>query len=328
MEQGCQANDSLPSAEGDHYLRRELYQRIKDGPEIFEFIQSGSLDGIWYWDLDDQEQEWLSPRFKALFGYRDDEVPNTSDWWKEHIFEEDLPAVLENFGKHLEDPDHPYDQVVRYRHRDGSTVWVRCRGLAIRDEQGRPIRLLGAHQDITELMETKQALAVRNAELEATVIRDSLTGLLNRQGILERLDEAVHRARRGRDLAVLFIDLTNFKEVNDTYGHLIGDSVLCAAAGRLDDTIRGSDHVGRLGGDEFLVVLDGVPSATQAHQVAERCLAALMAPLRLPGIQAEEIRCCIGIATFRPADTAETLMKEADAAMYRAKHSESFIHES
>ncbi|MGB1225114.1 MAG: diguanylate cyclase domain-containing protein [Mycobacterium sp.] len=314
-------DQSLPPGEGEHYLRRELYQRVREGDEIFEFLQAGSLDGIWYWDLDDQEHEWLSPRFKELFGYRDDEVPHTSDWWQDHIFPEDLPAVLDNFAKHVENPDHPYDQVVRYRHRDGSTVWVRCRGFAIRDELGRPTRLLGAHQNITELMEAKQALAARNAELEVAIIRDSLTGLLNRKGILECLAGAVERARRGRDLAVLFIDLAEFKALNDRHGHSAGDAILRIAADRLVDTVRDADQVGRLGGDEFLVVLDGAPSATQARQVAERCHAALMIPVALPALPEYEIESSIGIATFESTDTVETLVSSADAAMYAAKKS-------
>jgi PAS domain S-box-containing protein len=132
----------------EHYLKTELYQLIRQDPSIFEFLQSGSLDGIWYWDLEHIEHEWLSPRFKQIFGFEDHEVPNTSAWWQERIFPEDLPIALENFARHCEDPDHPYDHVVRYRHRDGSTVWVRCRGMAIRDD-GRAVRLLGAHTDVT-----------------------------------------------------------------------------------------------------------------------------------------------------------------------------------
>ena len=74
----------------EHYLKTELYQRLKDDPEVFDWIEKGSLDGIWYWDLVSGEQEWLSPKFKEVFGYEDDEIPNTSAWWQENIFEEDL----------------------------------------------------------------------------------------------------------------------------------------------------------------------------------------------------------------------------------------------
>jgi PAS domain S-box-containing protein len=142
----------------DHYLKAELYQRVREDPAIFDFLQDGSLDGIWYWDLDNPEQEWLSPRFKEVFGYTDDEVPNTPEWWQANIFPEDGDRALENFRRHCADPKHPYDQIVRYRHKDGSTVWVRCRGLAIRDDTGRPRRMLGAHTDVTGIKQAEERL--------------------------------------------------------------------------------------------------------------------------------------------------------------------------
>ena len=149
----------------DHYLKTELYALVRKDPAIFEFLQAGSLDGIWYWDVERQEQEWMSPRFKELFGYRDDEIPNTPDWWQANIHPDDLAVALDNFGKHLEDPSHPYDQIVRYRHRDGGTVWVRCRGLAIRDDGGKPIRLLGCHTDVTALKRAEEDLRRQANEL-------------------------------------------------------------------------------------------------------------------------------------------------------------------
>ena len=107
----------------------------------------------------------MSPRFKELFGYRDDEIPNSSSWWMENIFPEDRAVALENFGRHLADASHPYDQIVRYRHRDGGTVWVRCRGLAIRNARGEAIRLLGCHTDVTALKQAEEDLRRRAAEL-------------------------------------------------------------------------------------------------------------------------------------------------------------------
>ena len=152
-------------AQDDHYLKKELYELVRSDPAIFEFLQAGSLDGIWYWDVERQDQEWMSPRFKELFGYRDDEIPNTSEWWQANIFPEDRDVALDNFAKHLADPSHPYDQIVRYRHRDGSSVWVRCRGLAVRNERGEPIRLLGCHTDVTALKRAEEDLRSQAAEL-------------------------------------------------------------------------------------------------------------------------------------------------------------------
>jgi PAS domain S-box-containing protein len=142
----------------EHPLKAELYSLVKANSEIFEFLQAGSLDGIWYLDLEHPGEGWMSERYKSLFGYQDHEIPNNSLWWRGNVFPEDLPAVLDNFARHSADPGVPFDQILRHRHKDGSAVWVRCRGYAIRDGSGKPIRMLGAHTDITAFKRTEQEL--------------------------------------------------------------------------------------------------------------------------------------------------------------------------
>lgn len=156
------------SDDKNFYLRDELYALVRRAPQVFDFLQEGALDGVWYWDIENPEAEWLSPRFKEVFGYSDDEVPNTSAWWQENIFPEDLEIALDNYEKHVADPDHPYDQIVRYRHKDGSTVWVRCRGMAVRNGEGDPIRMIGAHTDVTPLMQMEETIADAYAQLAAS----------------------------------------------------------------------------------------------------------------------------------------------------------------
>ncbi|MFW5811658.1 MAG: PAS domain-containing protein [Alkalispirochaetaceae bacterium] len=142
-----------PDSHGEeHYLKRELYDLVRTEESIFEFLQAGSLDGLWYWDLQNPENEWMSPRFWTLLGYDPDERSHHSSEWQELIAPEDLERATENLTMHLDDPDHPYDQVVRYTHKNGTSVWVRCRGIAIRDSEGKPTRMLGAHNDFTPLM--------------------------------------------------------------------------------------------------------------------------------------------------------------------------------
>ena len=140
-----------------HYLASELEDLIRSDNSIWEFLQRGSLDGCWYWDLENPDQEWMSPEFWKLFGIDPASKSHDPAEWQDIIFPEDGSVALENFHKHCADPNHPYDQIVRYRHADGSTVWVRCRGIAIRDETGKPLRMLGAHNDLTAVKQAEEA---------------------------------------------------------------------------------------------------------------------------------------------------------------------------
>ncbi|MFW8635794.1 sensor histidine kinase [Cribrihabitans pelagius] len=140
-----------------HYLENELSELIRTDPSVWQFIQEGSLDGIWYWDLENPNQEWMSPEMWRLFGVDPASMRHDPAEWQDLINPDDLKQALENFHAHCADPDHPYDQIVRYTHADGSTVWVRCRGIAIRDESGTPIRMLGAHNDLTAVKRAEQA---------------------------------------------------------------------------------------------------------------------------------------------------------------------------
>ena len=149
----------------EHYLKNELYTLLREDATLFEFLQAGALDGIWYWDVEKPEHEWLSPRFWETFGYDPSEKAHRASEWQDMIHPEDLKTALANFEGHCNDPNHPYDQLVRYTHKDGSTVWVRCRGLCIRDASGKVVRMLGAHNDVTALKRAERTLARKNNEL-------------------------------------------------------------------------------------------------------------------------------------------------------------------
>ena len=140
----------------NNYLQEELYQLIRSDEQIFEFIQEASLDGLWYWDLDNPENEWMNEKFWTVLGYDPEEKKHLVSEWQDIIFEDDLAIAISNFKRHCQDPSHPYDQTVRYHHRNGSTVWIRCRGMAIRDENNVAHRMLGAHSDITKQKEIEE----------------------------------------------------------------------------------------------------------------------------------------------------------------------------
>ena len=143
-------------AQDKYYLHAELEAALQQDTVIWEFLRAGSLDGVWYWDLENPDNEWMSPEFWQLFGVDPATKRHSPSEWQDLIFPEDGKLALQNFEKHLLDPTYPYDQTVRYKHADGSTVWVRCRGMAIRYENGKPVRFLGAHVDLTKQMNVKR----------------------------------------------------------------------------------------------------------------------------------------------------------------------------
>jgi PAS domain S-box-containing protein len=133
----------------EHYLKKELYSLVKEDSSIFDFLQEGSLDGLWYWDLENPENGWINSRCWILLGYDPQEKKHLANELQDIIFPEDLQPAINNFNKHCSDSNNPCDQVVRCRHKDGSIVWVRCRGFVIRNENGKPIRMLGVHTNLT-----------------------------------------------------------------------------------------------------------------------------------------------------------------------------------
>ncbi|UTV31033.1 sensor domain-containing diguanylate cyclase [Photobacterium atrarenae] len=244
------------SQDNAHYLKTELYTLLNQESEIFEFLQAGSLDGLWYWDLENPTHEWMSPKFWTLLGYDPTEKQHLAAEWQELIFPEDLQVALNNFKQHCQDPLHPYDQVVRYRHKNGSTVWVRCRGIAIRDSSGKPVRMLGAHNDVTALKQTEEALRRKNLELEQLALRDPLTSLYNRRAFSELLEKELARSIRYQTpFSVAVINVDNFKTFNRNQGFQAGDQMLYSVSKTLLSVARHSDTVARLAGDEFIILM-------------------------------------------------------------------------
>lgn len=164
---------SRPKRAQMHYLESELHALFGEEPQTFEFLQSRATDGIWFWDLESPEHEWMSPGFWRTFGYDPASKPHLSAAWQDMVDPVDLESALVSFEKHCADSAHPYDHVVRYRHRDGSTVYVRCRGFAIRDREGKPVRMLGAHTDVTEQEAARRRAESAEAKLRA--VREAIT---------------------------------------------------------------------------------------------------------------------------------------------------------
>lgn len=181
------------------------------------------------------------------------------------------------------------------------------------------VRMCQSFED--ERQRASEELTSREKELVFLATHDALTGLPNRTLILDRIEQTLTRARLQQEpVAALFVDLDNFKAINDSLGHGTGDELLCAVAERLEGVIRETDALGRLGGDEFVVVADGISLAAGPELIAERLLEAFREPFSL-GPNGENLvhaKASIGIATGVRA-SAEELLRDADIAMYRAK---------
>ena len=156
------------------------------------------------------------------------------------------------------------------------------------------------------------------AKLREMALSDGLTGLANRRGFMETLEKAVSRhARGGPPLALLFLDLDGFKEINDVFGHHVGDLALQTFARRLEGCVRKGDTIARLGGDEFTVLAEGIVSLEQARSIADKIIEAMKPPLEGHKVR---LRASIGISLYKPPADASRFLREADHAMYHAKH--------
>ena len=200
---------------------------------------------------------------------------------------------------------------VDYRHPDGATRVLSISNTGLRTEDGHVLGSLAMVSDVTEQRSAE-------ARLQHQALHDALTGLPNRALFADRLATAEARQERigGRGLAVLFVDLDDFKQVNDTHGHQVGDEVLAAVAGRLAESVRATDTVARLGGDEFAAICED-SDAPIALEVADRVQAALESPVEADG-KLFAVRASVGVA-LSPPHSVTDLLRLADRAMYIAK---------
>ncbi|MBZ5706129.1 MAG: EAL domain-containing protein [Acidobacteriia bacterium] len=306
-------------------IRRQLAER----DQLFQLISENAADMIAVVDTEGHRL-YNSPAYEKVLGYSPEELKTTSSI--EQIHASDRQRVLEaaekarrtGRGERLE---------YRIRHKDGSWRILESTASAIRNEKGETTRLVIVNRDITERKRAEEMLA-HNA------LHDGLTSLPNRALFLDRLQHAFARSERhptSYKLAVLFIDVDEFKVYNDSLGHVAGDELLIQIGQRLTSSLRGVDTISRqveskdavgsmagdtlarLGGDEFAVLLDDIQDPSDGIRVADRIQEKLKAPFQVNG-QEMVISASIGMALRTAAcNQAEDLLRDAEIAMYRAK---------
>ncbi|CAX22483.1 putative diguanylate cyclase (GGDEF)/phosphodiesterase (EAL), with GAF and two PAS/PAC sensor domains [Methylorubrum extorquens DM4] len=277
-------------------------------------LDSGN-DGLFDWNVT-TGKVWYSDRWQTMLGYKPGEIEPHILSWERLVHPDDLHQARTLLTEHFGELSATYSSEHRLRSKSGEYTWVLGRGRVVaRDEQGAPLRMVGTSIDITERKASEQRIAYMARH-------DVLTGLPNRTVFHEHLEQRLAEVRRGRgQAALLCLDLDRFKSINDMLGHPAGDELLCQIATRLRATVRGGDVVVRLGGDEFAIIVSHLDHARQASVLAQRVIDAVGQPLDLGG-HLVTVGISIGIA-FAPTngDTSETLFKNADLALYRAKAS-------
>jgi diguanylate cyclase (GGDEF)-like protein len=231
-----------------------------------------------------------------------------------HVHADDVTALRSALQRHLSGESAHFEHEYRMSYIDGTYRWMLCRGVAVRDETGCPIRMAGSQTDITERRRIQD-------ELSHAALHDSLTGLANRSLFAELLDRALMKTRRASSygFAVLFVDLDRFKLINDSLGHQVGDRFLVAIGKRIYKHLRPGDSLARLGGDEFAVLLEGIRDTQAATTIADRLQMSLLEPFEIDGHEiyaSASIGIAFGDSRYRDSDD---LLRDADIAMYRAK---------
>ncbi|WP_299415730.1 EAL domain-containing protein [Acaryochloris sp. IP29b_bin.148] len=292
--------------------RQSMQQKLQDSEQRLESILNSLDDVVWSAAVDGFQLLYLNPAAEKVHGYAVTSFLNNPDLWSEVVHPADRHQVL-HFFEHLLAAGH---LSIEYRilRPDGEIRWLKNRGHVITDVQEIPIRLDGIIYDITE---QKRA----QAQLLYDAFHDELTGLPNRNLLMERISQSLKRQCRvpNYQFALLFIDLDRFKIINDSLGHTVGDQLLVAIANLLEHCVRSADTVARLGGDEFTILLDGTQGIEDATQVAERILETLTSPFQV-GDHSVFTGASIGITSSHEQYTDATLLlRDADIAMYRAK---------
>jgi diguanylate cyclase (GGDEF)-like protein/PAS domain S-box-containing protein len=275
---------------------------------------SSTGDGLWDWDFENNTA-YFSGRFKEILGFDDHELPDHTATWPVRIHPEDESQVMAAYYDYMHGRIPSFMAEYRIECKTGEWKWVLSRGVLVRQENdGKPRRMIGMLSDISQRKAADEQIW-RHANF------DALTSLPNRRLFRDRLEQKIRKAQRSKEaVALLFIDLDRFKQINDLLGHDAGDLLLIEAARRIESCVRTTDTVARLGGDEFTVILSELDDTRKVETIAQNILDKLAESFQITK-EIVYVSGSIGIALY-PDDalTAEEMIRKADQAMYAAKH--------
>ena len=297
------------SIRNDITARKHMEEEVRKSEELYRLIAENTSDII---SIVNAEGDflYLSPAHKAVFDHDvpDERFHNLFEW----IVEDDRD-IMAFAIQHTYSTRKEYTVECRIQTSRKETIWTESKINPIVDELGNVSKLLFVTRDITDRKQSEELI-------HHLAYHDALTDLPNRRMYTQHLSREIMQAKRFQsNLAVLFLDLDRFKDVNDSFGHDVGDLLLVEAANRLKACLRPTDVVARLGGDEFTVLLSQLTDREEAAALANRIMEALQRPFILQD-HSFNVSCSIGIALYpQDGDNADDLLKRADTALYTVK---------
>lgn len=293
-------------------LARSMTADLAAANQRFELAVEGSQDAIFDWDIGCQEV-FFSRRWATLLGRDLKDIAPRIDTLLSHVASSDVQRVEVMLVEFLQGTSTQLEAEFRLMSSDGKVRWVLLRAAAMRMASGFAKRVSGSVSDISSIKAVEE-------EMRMLVQRDQLTGLASRTRLLERLDHALAKHKKtGLHCAILFFDFDRFKVVNDSLGHDVGDELLRSIAKRLQANISEDDTAARFGGDEFVILLEDLASASEARKVADKLLEVCAVPHQIRGHRLVSTA-SIGVVTTELSDAGRAeMLRDADAAMYQAK---------
>lgn len=286
-------------------------EALRNSEERYKIALECANDSIWEWDLKTGEF-FASDKSYDIIGYLLDKDVDIASFVKYTVHPEDIDKVFKDFKDHINNMTAVYNSEFRFKKNNGEYVWLLSRGMALRDSENKAIKIAGSITDISYRKFSEE-------KIKFMAYYDSLTKLPNRTFFINKLNELMEPINnKNSEGAVLFIDLDNFKNINDTMGHNYGDKLLVYLAKKFENWINAKDMICRLGGDEFILLhLDADEAEVRSY--AQNFLKLFNQPCKMDG-KLIYVTVSIGIALY-PKDglDADTILKNADAAMYKAK---------
>ncbi|OAT15166.1 GGDEF domain-containing protein [Buttiauxella noackiae] len=273
---------------------------------------SAALDGtglcLWQLDVPSGKLVIFNRRWGSMLGFQPKELSAHFDVWREHLHPDDKEMVLSAFYNHLEGKAPFYEALHRMQAKNGTITWVLDRGRVTEwSDDGKPLKVTGTHIDMTKEKQYEQQLA-------KLANHDPLTGLANRHALQSQFE----LLKKLGPLSIAFIDLDDFKNVNDTLGHRSGDEVLLQLSQRLHESCPPEVTIGRIGGDEFILLLPWSLEHPEINHIARCCLDAAITPFELDNGSAK-VGASIGVNESWADDTFNNALIRADESMYLIK---------